>query len=671
MSSYGLTSLGLLRRRAQLRPVLGGDARMVFTPFSTPIKPDVYVGWGAKKSGLRANLLAAKHHRKLLLLEDGFLSSFRPGKREVKHSYFIDTRGIHFDRCALSDLQEQIQKDNFDDEEIQRAHKCINDIRNLRLSKYNHSADLKNLTGHEMPERPYVLIVEQVAGDASLPAELPTIEQYRQMLMLASKKYPDLPIVIRTHPASKISSPLLSLVKSEGYQVYVCPPCNIWDALDGAHALCTISSHVGFEALMAGIQVETFGSPFYAGWSLTSDHHSRLVPSGVSTLAKLFIAAYIRQSKYIDIHTGQLCEIETAIEQLSTISQARRPNRRRVHTVNFSPWRRHVTKPFLVGALGQAKHHRKLKSAEKEAMKDDGVVALWGAKEATPRQAKFMRLEDGFIRSNGLGADLHRPLSICTDGPFLYFDNRGESRIESLLRNHKFENELLNRARELHKNLIRTKVSKYGTGEVADTIVVPNSTNSQLKILVPGQVVDDAALVYGNSRVKDNYSLVYETRERFPESYIVFKEHPDVVAKLRDGGPMPIDADTIVRDGSVLEWIDWADRIETISSLTGFEALLRGCPVGVYGVPFYAGWGLTDDRNPEGSRNIQRSLDELVAASLILYPSYIHPRSLLPCSPEKIISELNLSTSSINHSSPNSILRRSLVRILKFCKPSA
>ena len=35
------------------------------------------------------------------------------------------------------------------------------------------------------------------------------------------------------------------------------------------------------------------------------------------------------------------------------------------------------------------------------------------------------------------------------------------------------------------------------------------------------------------------------------------------------------------------------DEVHTLTSLTGFEALLRGIEVHAYGGPFYAGWGLT------------------------------------------------------------------------------
>ena len=61
-----------------------------------------------------------------------------------------------------------------------------------------------------------------------------------------------------------------------------------------------------------------------------------------------------------------------------------------------------------------------------------------------------------------------------------------------------------------------------------------------------------------------------------------------------------------------------------MTSLVGFEALLRGLPVVTYGQPFYAGWGLTRDHAPLARRTRRLSLDELVAGALLRYPRYVN-----------------------------------------------
>jgi capsular polysaccharide export protein len=63
--------------------------------------------------------------------------------------------------------------------------------------------------------------------------------------------------------------------------------------------------------------------------------------------------------------------------------------------------------------------------------------------------------------------------------------------------------------------------------------------------------------------------------------------------------------------------------------------------VTVHGVPFYAGWGLTIDRGPvPARRTARRTLDELVAAALLLYPRYLDPLTGLPCPAEVLVGRL-------------------------------
>ena len=79
-----------------------------------------------------------------------------------------------------------------------------------------------------------------------------------------------------------------------------------------------------------------------------------------------------------------------------------------------------------------------------------------------------------------------------------------------------------------------------------------------------------------------------------------------------------------------------------MTSLAGFEALIRDKPVGVHGIPFYAGWGLTDDRMAVPRRTRRITKEMLGAAALILYPFYIHPLSAMPCTPEELVEEIAL-----------------------------
>ena len=77
-----------------------------------------------------------------------------------------------------------------------------------------------------------------------------------------------------------------------------------------------------------------------------------------------------------------------------------------------------------------------------------------------------------------------------------------------------------------------------------------------------------------------------------------------------------------------------------LTSLSGFEALLRGVEVHTWGLPFYAGWGLTKDRLSCPRRHRKLDLEELVFATLVAYPRYVSRLSGLFIEPEEAIQEL-------------------------------
>jgi capsular polysaccharide export protein len=59
------------------------------------------------------------------------------------------------------------------------------------------------------------------------------------------------------------------------------------------------------------------------------------------------------------------------------------------------------------------------------------------------------------------------------------------------------------------------------------------------------------------------------------------------------------------------------------------------------GAPFYAGWGLTEDRSDvPPRRRAQPTLEGLVHAALIDYPRYRDPLSGLPCPVEVVVERL-------------------------------
>jgi len=152
----------------------------------------------------------------------------------------------------------------------------------------------------------------------------------------------------------------------------------------------------------------------------------------------------------------------------------------------------------------------------------------------------------------------------------------------------------------------------------------------------------------GGCGLTSNLELLKRVREQAPEAYILYKPHPDVLAGHRRG-TIPDRAclqfaDEVLGELPIASLIDMADEVHVNTSLAGFEALLRGKKVVTYGVPFYAGWGLTSDLGPVPvRRTARRTIDELVAATLLIYPRYLDPVSGLPCPAEIVVARLRSS----------------------------
>jgi capsular polysaccharide export protein len=145
----------------------------------------------------------------------------------------------------------------------------------------------------------------------------------------------------------------------------------------------------------------------------------------------------------------------------------------------------------------------------------------------------------------------------------------------------------------------------------------------------------------GGAGITSNLALLRRVRAAEPDAWLVYKPHPDIEAGYRRGLIAARDlqglADQVVRGAPMPAVLAQVDAVHTLTSLTGFEALLRGLPVTCWGQPFYAGWGLTEDRAPIPRRRRRLALDELVAGALILYPRCMDPWTGLPCPPEVLI----------------------------------
>lgn len=577
----------------------------------------VHIGWGRKPSGRRARVRASANGARCLLLEDGFLRSLYPGASSPTCSLVVDDRGIYYDASQPSRLEGLISTP-LQPEEQARARQLIERWRRAGISKYNYAPAPASL-----PAQPYVLVVDQTANDASVQFGQADGDSFRRMLESALQTYPDCKILVKEHPEVALGRKrgYLGLILDHGGNPRVerlQDDVHVVPLIRGARAVFAVTSQVGFEALLHGKTVHTFGMPFYAGWGLTIDAlqaPGRRHPVSVEQLA---FAALVQYTRYVQPHTGNRCEVEDAIEYLALQRRMSQQFPRRLHAAGFSRWKRKILKDFLQGH--EVIFHRGLRAVPRGA-----TLLRWGQSvDATSRpDLSVITVEDGFLRSVGLGAQLVRPLSWVFDRAGIYYDATGESDLERLLANAEFDVTTLARAAQLRESIIHAGLTKYNVGSGSWT----RPPGVGRVILVVGQVEADASLRFGAPGIRTNRALLEAVRAEAPDAYLVYKPHPDVMTGLRgnrdEEQALAALCDELVPDCPMDRLIAAVDGVHVLTSLAGFEALLRGKPVTTHGAPFYAGWGLTDDRCEMPRRQRGLSLDMLVAGALILYPRYV------------------------------------------------
>lgn len=355
----------------------------------------------------------------------------------------------------------------------------------------------------------------------------------------------------------------------------------------------------------------------------------------------------VAAASYRDCFSGREADARHAVEQLADWRRHLDGNRRIVAASGMALWKRDAIRRFLWDGM-RSPPFLPAERGLRRAQRQGGTLAVWPSRvpAAAMEQARregvaLARVEDGFLRSKGLGAALHPPGSVVVDRAGIYYDARSPSDLEILLATHDFSRAMEARAARLRLLIRSSGVTKYGkdAGRMMD---LPRGRRT---VLAVGQVEDDLSVQFGGAGCTGNLELLKRVRAAEPDAHIVYRPHPDVQAGLRrghlgDAAVLEL-ADRIDTGSPLMALVQAVDEVHVLSSLTGFEALLRDRPVTVHGMPFYAGWGLTRDLAPANDRRGRRlTLDQLVAGALILYPRYLDPVTRLPCGPEVMVERL-------------------------------
>ena len=588
--------------------------------------------WGRAAHAARGEWVSRNTGAALIRVEDAFLRSLFPGRAgEPPLGLLIDETGIHFDPSRPSDLETLLATHPFDDHALmERARLGMTRLKHGQFSKYAaHDPDLK------APAPGYVLVVDQVRGDASLRhgglnGSL-SKHLFQDMLVQAQLDFPGTRIVIRAHPEN-ITGHRAGHFGPEHAQgnhiTLLTKNVSAWELLEGALAVYTVSSQLGFEAIFAGHRPRVWGLPFYAGWGLSEDQTPHPRRGRRLTRAQLFAGAMLLYPRWYDPCRDRLCSFEDALNHLEALRRAWRDDRHGYTALDMRLWKRAHLQAFF----GRWKP---LRFASTPSNSQPNLI--WGAAPHPPAP-HVIRIEDGFLRSRGLGAALTPPLSLITDDLGLYFDPTGPSRLEALIA-APLPPGGAERASALRAQILAHRLSKYNL-----QATLPDLPKGH-RILVPGQVEDDASIRLGTTRIRTNLDLLRVTRAQNPDAVILYKPHPDVEAGLRPGAVDLVQAlrfaDTVLHQTDPAQLLDHVQEVWTMTSTLGLEALLRNVPVTTHGAPFYAGWGLTRDLGAIPDRRRARpDLNAFIHATLIAYPRYCDPITRLPCAPEVAVERL-------------------------------
>ncbi|SDC75462.1 capsular polysaccharide export protein [Sphingomonas sp. YR710] len=417
--------------------------------------------------------------------------------------------------------------------------------------------------------------------------------------------------------------------------------CDPWSRTDSLSSVCVDGNdELGFVAWLRGIDVKWLNAGTYA------DHHR---DDGHDSLARAITALLIDGVTYRDPYSGNAITIEEAIAQLAFWRRTIDRNRGLAAATGIAGWKQREVEAMLWPGSEGLHFTRSAGVAVRYAAARNGAVAVWPTRAPKGLDAlaeadgvAVHPVEDGFLRSSGLGSDCHPPHSIILDRSGLHFDPRQPSDLELMIAAPIDDPALLARADRLARTIVETGVSKYSSSRAP----FARPETDRKVVLVTGQVEDDLSVRLGAAGVRGNLDLIIRARKAEPDAFLIFRPHPDVDAGHRRGRIEDWDAlrhvDMVERGASIASILEVVDSVHVLTSLTGFEALLRDCEVVTHGYPFYAGWGLTRDLAPPIDRRRARAVSraQLVAAALILYPRYLDPVTKLPCPPEVLIERL-------------------------------
>jgi len=593
------------------------------------------VGWGDKPSAARPRAFAAATGVPFVAAEDGFLRSV--GNHRVKPpplSLVLDDEGIYYRAATRSRLERLIAEAPRLALPLRAAAAAALDrVRREKLTKYNtFSAGDAATGGGATGDRPIrLLLVDQVFGDQSIAGGLADAATFARMAEAALATAPAADIAVKVHPdviAGRARGYLLDIARTRGLAL-LADAGNPFDLLERVEAVFTVSSQLGFEALVAGKPVACFGVPFYAGWGLTDDRPGN--PAAAAALARrataaagprdlldLFAAAYVAYPRYADPVSGAALDVGAAIDRLVEWRIVLADRRRGV-VVIAPPFGPRLAEAVFGGGGAPVTVAADAAAAAKGPVGPGAEILAW-ADAATPRPAgrtvgpallRDDRLAgaygfDGAVRIDA-GADVAALLAAAAPS--------AAERTE---------------ARAVLDALAAAPFARIAVGRDATSDAVAPGDRHVVALILPMRpTAGDGAVVAA-------------ARQRHPAAkLLVVREAP------RPRGPSPAGRLTAVvaahrappaaaARSPLAAAATHLAAVHVVDSELAFDALALGIPVVVHGRPEFCGWGPTEDLAPV-SRPRRHDVESLVALVVVRAGRHTDPASGLPARPSELL----------------------------------
>jgi len=456
------SSLGI-RRIKHIEKFLSVDA--VVSPGSVTDAQDVQgvVVWGRKESAIPALKYAESKKLSVTYLEDGWVRSASTNAHS-RHSYslLVDELGVYYDPTCESQLEYLLNLSGLEfakqcsAKQLQYAEDCRKQLVAADITKYNFCRTAI-LPTHD---KTLVLVVDQTLDDASVRLGGMDANRFEEMLVSALEENPSAHIIVRTHPdvvAGQRAGYLTEIAKAHGVEISAAAD-NPMPWLKRADRVYVGTSQLGYEALLCGTKVSVFGKPFYAGWGLTDDRQALSSRSGQRSIDELFHVAHIAIARYVNPLDGERWQLHQCLDHVQLQQHWFAKNAQHIHCVGITPWKRRYVRQYLRSPDGSVSFNEAPHTAH-------SVYATWSFKQfrdGGPRTTEgdatpLLRIEDGFLRSAGLGSDFIAPGSLVVDSRGLYFDPSKPSDLEHLLNTKECELADIKRAASLRHRILKCR----------------------------------------------------------------------------------------------------------------------------------------------------------------------------------------------------------------------